>query len=89
MKITQWQKPTWNSGGSRISRREGVDLVGGADSRGGYVSKILYVEMKEFGPFMNTPFVIIWVTLWITAFYEKKDQSILHHLGGTCAGRAP
>ena len=28
----------------------GVDLVGGADSRGGYVSKILYVEMKESGP---------------------------------------
>ena len=28
-----------------------VDLVGGGiDSRGGYVSKILYVEMKESGP---------------------------------------
>ena len=23
---------------------------GGVDSRGGYVSKILYVKMKEFGP---------------------------------------
>ena len=32
-------------------RREGVDLVGrGVDSRGGYVSKILYVKTKESGP---------------------------------------
>ena len=38
------------SGGSRISRRGGVDLVGGGvDSRGGYVSKILYVKTKEIG----------------------------------------
>ena len=43
------------SGGSRISRRGGVDLVGGAvDSRGGYISKILYVEMKESGPLGGT-----------------------------------
>ena len=28
-----------------------MDLVGGAvDFRGGYVSKILYVKMKELGP---------------------------------------
>ena len=40
-----------SSGGSRISRRGGVDLVGGGvDSRGSYVSKILYVKMKELGP---------------------------------------
>ena len=39
------------SGGSRISRRGGVDLVGGpVDPRGGYVSKILYVKTKESGP---------------------------------------
>ena len=39
------------SGESRISRRGGVDLVGGAvDPRGGYVSKILHVKMKESGP---------------------------------------
>ena len=39
------------SDGSRISRRGGVDLVGGGvDSRGGYVSKILYVKTKELGP---------------------------------------
>ena len=39
------------SGGSRISRRGGVDLVGGAvDPRGGYISKILHVKMKESGP---------------------------------------
>ena len=31
--------------------RGGVDLVGGGvDSRGGYVSKILYVKTKELGP---------------------------------------
>ena len=42
---------TYVSGGSRISRRGGVDLVGrGVDSRGGYISKILYVKMKELGP---------------------------------------
>ena len=28
----------------------GVDLIGGVDSRGGYVLKILYVKMKELGP---------------------------------------
>ena len=40
-----------HSGGSRISRMRGVDLVGGgADSRGGYILKILYVKMKESGP---------------------------------------
>ena len=39
------------SGGSRICRRGGVDLVGGGvDSRGGYVLKILYVKTKELGP---------------------------------------
>ena len=39
------------SGGSRISRRGGVDLIGGAmDPQGGYVSKILHVKMKESGP---------------------------------------
>ena len=39
------------SGGSRISRRGGVDLVGGGvDSQGGYISKILYVKTKELGP---------------------------------------
>ena len=27
----------------------GVDLVGGADSRGGYISKMVCVEMKESG----------------------------------------
>ena len=44
----------WNisfSGGYRISRRGGVDLVEGAvDPRGGYVSKILHVKTKESGP---------------------------------------
>ena len=38
------------SGGSRISRRGGIDLVGGVDSRGGYVLKIFYVETKESEP---------------------------------------
>ena len=41
----------WCSGGSRISRRGGVDLVGGAvDPWGSYISKILHVKMKESGP---------------------------------------
>ena len=40
-----------DSGGSRISRRGGVDLVERAmDPRGGYVSKILHVKTKESGP---------------------------------------
>ena len=31
----------------------GVNLIGGVvDSRGSYVSKILYVKMKESGPLM-------------------------------------
>ena len=39
------------SGGSRISRRGGVDLVGGGvDSQGGYVLLNLYVKTKELGP---------------------------------------
>ena len=38
-------------GGSRISCRGAVDLVGGGvDFRGGYVSKILYVKTKQSGP---------------------------------------
>ena len=42
---------THTSGGSKISRRRGVDLVGeGVDSRGSYISKILYVKTKELGP---------------------------------------
>ena len=33
----------------------GVDLVGGGmDSQGSYVSKILYVKMKELGPLGGT-----------------------------------
>ena len=36
--------PGFPVGGGRGPRR------GGVDSRGGYVSKILYVKMKEFGP---------------------------------------
>ena len=40
-----------SSGGSRISRRGDVDLVGGGvDSQGGYVSKFFYVKTKELGP---------------------------------------
>ena len=51
---TSWIRP-WNlsqdSGGSRISRRGDVELVGGGvDSQGGYISKILYVKTKELGP---------------------------------------
>ena len=39
------------SGGSRISRKGDVDLVvGGVDSRGSYVSRILYVKTKESWP---------------------------------------
>ena len=38
---------TLYSGGSRISRR------GGVDSRGGYVSEILYVKTKELGPLVG------------------------------------
>ena len=52
MKTRLWSLNEDNiSGGSRISRRGGVDLVGGGvDSRGSYVSKILYVKTKESGP---------------------------------------
>ena len=32
-----------------FSRRGGVDLVGGVESRGGYFSKMLYVKTKETG----------------------------------------
>ena len=38
-----------NSGRSRISRR------GGVDSQGGYISKILYVKMKESGSANDPP----------------------------------
>ena len=43
------------SGGSRISRRGGVDLVGGASTPEAvsYVSKILYVETKESEPLLG------------------------------------
>ena len=42
-----------NSGGSRISRRGRRPRRGGVDSRGGYVSKILYVKTKESGPLVG------------------------------------
>ena len=38
------------SGGSRISHGGHRPRRGGIDSRGSYVSKILYVDMKESGP---------------------------------------
>ena len=38
------------SSGSRISRRGASTSHGGVNYRSGYVSKILFVEMKEFGP---------------------------------------
>ena len=43
---------TNGSGGSKISHREGVDLIGGrgVDSRGSCVLKILYVKTKESRP---------------------------------------
>ena len=42
---------TLASGGSRISHRRGMDLVGGGVySRDGCILKILYVKMKESGP---------------------------------------
>ena len=51
MRGCQALKPMGSSGGSRISRRGGVDLVEGAvDPRGSYVLKILHVKMKESGP---------------------------------------
>ena len=48
-------KISWNwnicSGGSRISRREGVDLVeGGLDSRGGYVRKFCMSKRENLDP---------------------------------------
>ena len=33
----------------------GVNLVGGVDYRGGYISEILYVEMKESRPLEGAP----------------------------------
>ena len=44
-------KSTWCSSRSRISHRGGHrPRGGGANSRGGYVSKYLYVKTKESGP---------------------------------------
>ena len=31
----------------------GIDLVGGSDSRGGYILKNLYVETKDSGPLVG------------------------------------
>ena len=44
------QKAQNSSGGSKISSRGASTSLGGADSRGSYVLKILYVETKESGP---------------------------------------
>ena len=51
------QTPNHPSGGSRISRRRGMDLVRGGvvDSRGGYVSNILYVKTKKLAPGACSP----------------------------------
>ena len=73
------------SGGSRISRRGGVDLVRGAvDPRGGYVSKILHVKTKESGPVgggarrarppLDPP--MLWAICWIRCtVYIKSEGS--------------
>ena len=51
LKFNWYLQKDYSSGGSRISRRGGVDLVRGAvDPRGGYISKILHVKTKESGP---------------------------------------
>ena len=51
MQYKHYNNSLLSSGGSRISRGGGRGLVGGGvDSRGSYVSKILYVKMKELGP---------------------------------------
>ena len=51
IQIKEYQNILNCSGGSRISRREGRGpRRGGVDSRGGYVSQILYVKKKESGP---------------------------------------
>ena len=71
------------SGGSRISRRGGVDLVGGVDSRGGYVLKILYVKTKESGPLgghapgtppLDPPMNMIMAPHW--TIQDKKSVSL-------------
>ena len=50
----RWVGHSWDgvgiSGGSRISHRGRQPCKGGVDSRGSYVSKIMYVETKECGP---------------------------------------
>ena len=48
--LTIRSETTLNSAGSRISLRGRRHRRGGTDSQGSYISKILYVKMKESGP---------------------------------------
>ena len=68
------------SGGSRISRRVGGG--GGVDSRGGYVSKILYVKTKESGPLGGVRLVSAYVDLpmIMLSLNQKNSKKTCHCL---------
>ena len=63
-----------HSGGSRISRRGRPPGSGGADSWGGYVSKNLYVEMKESGPLGGAAGGIPWIRQCYRRRKRRSDQ---------------
>ena len=92
--ICQWRKPGFPVGGGR-------NLVGGVDSRGGYVSKILYVETKESGPrgggapgtpprSDNVCVCVQPLCYWSFVLYERPilDDEHKPHKPG-CSGRLP
>ena len=63
------------SRGSRISHRGGHrPRRGGANSRGGYVSKNLYVKTKESGPVGGAPTAPPWIRHWIVLLRWQREQ---------------
>ena len=74
------------SGGSRISRRgRGPRGGGGMDSRGSYILKILYIEMKESGPLLRGGGVrwtrpldppMVWLVFLFK--FKKSNNSYIH-----------
>ena len=74
-----------SSGGSRISRRGGRrPRRGRIDSRGSYVSKILYVETKESGPLggvrRNAPWILFPCAVVNSAciVHNCKGNNVMH-----------
>ena len=69
-----------SSGGSRISRSWGIGPRRGVDSRGCYISTILYVKTKESGSLGACTGHTPWIRKWGHTTILKVTSFVLHHM---------